>query len=104
MVKAHNDIGTVNLAARDNYRFSAKVAHGIDQCTGRLGSELALHRRLGKQARLSIVGHRAVRALNQAAHQTDRGLRYAGIQLAVVCHDGVDEHLGARLGTTMAEI
>ena len=37
-------------------------------------------------------------------HKANRGLGHARIELAVVAHDGVDEHLGALLRTAVAKV
>ena len=37
-------------------------------------------------------------------HKANRGLGHARIELAVVAHDGVDEHLGTLLRATVAEV
>ena len=104
MVVTDDDIRTVDHSARNDHRLGAQGAHGIHKNAALIGRDLLGNGRIGKQARLGVVWHRIVGALEQAAHETDRGLGHAGVELAVVAHDGVNEHLGALLRATVAEV
>ena len=104
MVVTDDDIRTVDHSARNDHRLGAQGTHGIHESAALIGRDLLGNGRIGEQARLGIVWHRIVGALEQAAHETDRGLGHAGVELAVVAHDGVDEHLGALLRTAVAKV
>ena len=104
MVVTGNRVRAIDHGARNDHRLGTQLAHGVHKGAGLFGRNLLGNRPIGKQARLGIVGHRVVCALQQVPHKANRGLGHARIELAVVAHDGVDEHLGALLRTAVAKI
>ena len=105
-VVAHHGVDVVHLGARDDNGLRTQAAHGIYQRRCTPGAESALHvdGRAGQQARLSVVGHCDVCLRNKPAHEGNRALGHAGIQRAVVAHDGVDEHAHALGSLAFAEL
>lgn len=104
MVVTDNRVRAIDHGARNDHRLGTQLAHGVHKDAGLIGRYLLGDRPIGKQARLGIVGYRVVCALQQVPHKTNRGLGHARIELAVVAHDGIDEHLGALLRTAVAKV
>ena len=104
MVVTDNRIRAIDHGTRNDHRLGAQLAHGVHKGAALIGRNLLDDRPIGKQACLGVVGHRVIGALEQMPHETDRGLGHTGIELAVVAHDGVDEHLGALLRAAVAKV
>ena len=104
MVVTDNRVRAIDHGARNDHRLGTQLAHGVHKGASLIGRNLLGDRPIGKQARLGIIGHCVVCALQQVPHKANRGLGHARIELAVVAHDGVDEHLGALLRTAVAKV
>ena len=104
MVVTDNRIRAIDHGARNDHRLGTQLAHGIHKGAGLIGRDLLCNRRIGEQTGLGVVGHRVVCALQQVPHKANRGLGHTGIELAVVAHDGIDEHLGALLRAAVAKV
>ena len=105
-VVTHHGVDVVHLGARDDHRLRTQATHGIHQRRCTLGGESVLHvdGRASQQTCLSVVGHRDVCLCHEPAHEGNRALGHAGIQRAVVAHDGVDEHAHALGRLALAEL
>ena len=104
MVVTDNRVRAIDHGARNDHRLGTQLAHGVHKGAALIGRNFLGNRPIGKQARLGIVRHRVVCALQKMPHKANRGLGHARIELAVVAHDGVDEHLGALLRAAVAKV
>ncbi|CDA35302.1 unknown [Collinsella sp. CAG:166] len=104
VIVTDDGVRAVDHSARNDHRLGAQRAHGVHKDAGLVGRDLLCNRCIGEQTGLGVVGNRVVGALEQVPHEADRGLGHTGVELAVVAHDGVDEHLGALLRAAVTEV